>query len=234
MDMKWQQFTASVFLLVALFTASAQGQESEYFPTGEGMRFSYAIIMGDNTESISGEMVITILPRTTLGEHQAIPLSGELFIEGETDSSLVYMESLPEGIKVIASKDPDDPAPKLERKDNWELKFPLAVGNTWVSHEDSIFFRRDVSYPFTNVIEKMDDVVTVPAGTFQKCMKVREHFSGKVNLGSYDGEAEVTVEGTKWYAPGVGLIKSSMREQSPDRRLGAGGQITNELKSIGR
>jgi hypothetical protein len=68
----------------------------------------------------------------------------------------------------------------------------------------------------------MDDVVTVAAGTFERCMRVRKSFSGKVNLGSYGGNPEVTVERLLWYAPGVGQVKGSIVTKCGNAELGGG------------
>ncbi len=122
----------------------------------------------------------------------------------------------------VALQGPRDTSPKIREHDAWELKYPLAAGATWTSIEEVHQLKEQLFVPLTCVIETMDDVVAVPAGTFERCMRIRKSFSAKVNLGSYGGNPEVTVERLSWYAPGVGQIKGSAVTKCSNAELGEG------------
>lgn len=141
---------------------------------------------------------------------------------GESVSRKEFSLEDDRGVKSVASQGPRDTSPKIREHDAWELKYPLAAGATWTSVEEVHQLKEQLFVPLTCVIETMDDVVTVPAGTFERCMRIRKTFSAKVNLGSYGGNPEVTVERLSWYAPGVGQIKGSSVTKCSNAELGGG------------
>jgi hypothetical protein len=51
-----------------------------------------------------------------------------------------------------------------------------------------------------------EEAVTVPAGTFERCLKVKEE---GVRVEKVQSETyKIQVEGITWYAPGVGMVKA--------------------------
>jgi len=68
----------------------------------------------------------------------------------------------------------------------------------------------------------VDEVVTVPAGTFTKCIKVVGRGSTRKNIGPLMGSAKVEVEYYSWYAAGIGMVKAVMKESSNHLMVGAG------------
>jgi hypothetical protein len=223
----------SVLLLLTLFlTGPARGEQPDFSPSREGLTTTTKGEMQAQGHVIPFTVKVTVMAWTDLDGRRVLPLRLEYTIGDQSDTTIAYAQFLDEGIKLVAAKGPSDADPKPKQKDNWEFKYPLAVGTSWVSHEDAILMRKEFDYPLTNTIESMDDDVTVTAGTFKHCMKVKTRFEGKVNLGSYNGEAEMTVEGVRWYAPGVGVVKWELEEKSNDPTLGEGGRIVQELVSV--
>jgi hypothetical protein len=221
----------SVLLLLTLFiTGPARGEQPDYFPSREGHSTTYKVEMSKQGTTIP--LTMTVMAWRDLDEKRVLPVDLEATIGEHIQRPTVYTQFLDEGIKLVATKDRSDAAPTPKQKDNWEFKYPLAVGTSWVSHEDAVFVGFSGTYPLTNTIESMDDEVTVPAGTFKHCMKIRTWFQGEIDLGSYNGKAEMTVEGARWYAPGVGLVKRLNVEKSDDPKLQGGGQSTHELVSV--
>jgi hypothetical protein len=71
------------------------------------------------------------------------------------------------------------------------------VGDT-VSYADNSF----PNYSWISIVERVEDV-TVPAGTFQNCLKFKTIASGWIgNMEKYNGTS------FQWYAKNVGLVKS--------------------------
>jgi DUF3108-like len=58
----------------------------------------------------------------------------------------------------------------------------------------------------TSKIEALDEVVTVPAGTYRHCVKTTSAMSGSATVEGV--RATLDVHSTEWFAPDVGLIKS--------------------------
>lgn len=73
--------------------------------------------------------------------------------------------------------------------------------------------------PITSTIETLDDVVTVPAGTFQHCVRVRS--TGE----NQDG----ALEDLNWYAPNIGLIKFVRQERNS--RTHEAVEVNTQLRS---
>jgi hypothetical protein len=75
------------------------------------------------------------------------------------------------------------------------LKFPIALDNSW--NMATKVGNSTVNISLT--IESVSDEVTVPAGTFKDCLKIKQ-------VGEND--AGTSVMGYEWYAPKVGVVKS--------------------------
>lgn len=63
----------------------------------------------------------------------------------------------------------------------------------------------DDEVKLTLTIEGTNDLVTVPAGTFKNCVKIR-HVGN--NASSEKKEPELSILAYEWYAPKVGWVKS--------------------------
>jgi len=223
-------FVAFISLSVSLIIAGyAAG--GEYFPTREGFTKEFSVVVKQGQATRVTRRKVVVAPKTnlngvevdtiviTLRKPSGEPLSRKAF----------YLEN-DQGVKEIADQGPQDSNPKTLDCNEWTLKYPLAVGATWTSIEEVQPLKEKLLVPFTCVIETMDDVVTVPAGTFERCMKVKKSFSGKVNLGSYGGNPEVRVESYIWYASVIGFIKVSYLMKCSDTDLG-GGELHMEMIS---
>ena len=71
-------------------------------------------------------------------------------------------------------------------------------------------------------ILSFQDIVNVPAGQFDNCMKVVMTGSSYKDAGNYVGLTLVSVEQTNWYAPGVGLVKMERLEKTQSEALDKG------------
>ena len=76
--------------------------------------------------------------------------------------------------------------------------------------------------PLDLSIESLDDTITVPAGQFSKCMRIKMTGSAYKNAGNYVGLTLVNVEQTNWYSPGVGLVKLERLETTQSAALDKG------------
>ncbi|MFZ0932345.1 MAG: hypothetical protein WAN11_27345 [Syntrophobacteraceae bacterium] len=215
-------FVAFVSLSVSLIIAGyAAG--GEYTVSREGFTKVFRVYLKQGNETKERRIEGVVGPKTNLNgilvDTMIVTMSKPA---GESVSGKEFSLENDQGVKKVASQGPRDKSPKMMEHGEWELKYPLAAGTTWTSIEAVQPLKEKLFVPFTCVIETMDDVVTVPAGTFERCMRVRKSFSGKVNPGSYGGNPEVTVERFLWYAPFIGQIKGSSVTKCSNTELGGG------------
>jgi hypothetical protein len=71
-----------------------------------------------------------------------------------------------------ASQPDGAPEPIIRETPNYFVKVPIKIGTTWASVWQTSQFGRQITFPTTKIIESTDEVVTVPAGTFNKCVKI--------------------------------------------------------------
>ena len=129
----------------------------------------------------TAKFIITRLPKQELKQKITTPLKTDFVTEhGVSQSYIVYVFSEPGGIYHFAIQSSKDTEPKMYFP-IYYLKEPIQVGAEWKS-----------GYT-TGIIESVDDEVTVPAGTFKNCVRVKTTFPKQEKI--------------EWFAPGVGSIK---------------------------
>lgn len=195
----------------------------EYSPFHEGFTQAYGLYLkqGSETKEMRGELVVG--PKTNINGIEVYLTTNTLRnANGESVAVKYFSLENDQGVKSIARQGPHDRNPMVNEHEVWELKYPLAAETTWTSTEQVFSLKEKLFVPFTCVIETMDDVVTVPAGTFERCMRVRKYFNGTANLGAYGGNPNVTVERLSWYAPNIGEIKGNSVTKCSNAELGGG------------
>ena len=195
----------------------------EYSVSREGFTKEYSVSLNRGNETKESRHEAVVGPKTNLN---GIEVSTTIITKRKPGagplSSKYFSVENDEGVKSIAHQGPFDKSPKTEEQDAWELKYPLFAGKTWTSTDKINSLKEKFTAPITSVAEAMDDVVSVPAGTFKNCMRIKRSFSGKVNFWSYGGEVEVTLERYLWYAPGFGYIKGVDNIKCSNPELGGG------------
>jgi len=81
-------------------------------------------------------------------------------------------------------------------------------------------------------IAAIDDVVQVPAGRFEDCVRVEATGVALVSADRGNLEVEVRVTQIEWYAPDVGLVKST-RLEATDSPFLRNGEYLQELLEVG-
>ncbi len=195
----------------------------EYSVSREGFTKEYTYTLTRSNETREGRMESVEGPKTNLN---GIEVSTTIFTASKSGadahSTKYFSVENDEGVKSIARQGPLDKSPKTKEQDAWDLKYPLFAGRSWTSTDEINSLKEKFIAPVTCVVEAMDDVVSVPAGTFKNCMRIKKSFSGKVNFWSYGGEVEITREGYSWYAPDVGYIKGVDNIKCSNPELGGG------------
>ena len=85
----------------------------------------------------------------------------------------------------------------------------------------------------TATIEELDDTVEIRSGRFPHCLHVVLKGTTTVRADRGHAVAEVAVEHQEWYAPGVGLVRTTRTESSKSTFL-VSGSYTQVLVEFSR
>lgn len=206
-------------------TSHATGTGLErYYPLQAGATWEYQIqrkgMFGD-----SGNISIfmkAMKPRQLAGK-QVTPIQ-------INDSDIDFMVVDGTGVYELGEQKMNDIEPTVHRQPAYSIKYPLQVGTTWQDMTDTVLLEQRVEdIPVTARIEAVDDIVTVPAGTFEGCIRVKYTAKVTADMDKREGtgmkifgKANIEIEDYQWYAPNVGFIKQVRKESSNHLMFGSG------------
>ena len=225
--MRLRCFPIAAIVLTAVAMAGCGHKAENYFPLEKGRYWEY-------------QMKVSILGHDAI-QKQVYRNQGT----GELDGKSVLIREYPggghgyfrvtgEGVERVASAGLMSDDLKPDPAGQFVLKMPFRPGTRWRSTsrlsliESRTFEPTDRIIPLhipvhmTFVIEADDDKVSVPAGDYSRCLRV--HGTGALTIRVDRGyhRADIKVDETDWYAPGVGLIKSQRTEASESYFLKTG------------
>ena len=193
-----------------------------YYPLDEGRRWEYQVYVNKKEglypgleSKISGKQVCTIFPQRELKGKRVTPMQMENIHGGSVSTRFLFYIKDQNSIYEFASQKPEDVEPKIIHDDI--IKYPIKVGNSWQEMETSSLEPR-ISIPINTTIESIDEVVTVPAGTFKECLKIKstgfaEKVFGEEQVWPPKENVKVEKERYDWFAPNVGHIKIILKEK---------------------
>jgi len=201
---------------------------ASYVPEKEGSRYEY--ISRWKTRNKSG----TVNSKYNFLEHrllngiktEPIHVSYRHTPSGKSGSYFMFYVLDDSGYYEYAKQKSDMPEPEILDKPFYDIKSPCYVGRVWEGEFDTYLLIRKIKIPAIYTIDRADDIVTVPAGTFNRCMRIRWYSHVKNSKGYI-----IKANGYYWYALGVGYIKSIEKVECTDPTTGGGGTITTELVS---
>ena len=85
--------------------------------------------------------------------------------------------------------------------------------------------------PAENVIETVKETVVVPAGKFKNCMKITTNGFAFHSGTQHKSRTLVEIKESRWYAKGIGLVKSTRLETSTSDAFGTREEVL-ELESF--
>jgi hypothetical protein len=181
---------AYIAVVLGLLACSGGRGAETYFPLNEGRVWEYEGV----TETKSGELkarsklIISNLRARELQNKNVTPMMIIIKIEGgdipeekKQVSSISYVTYDATGVLEVAMQDDRDKAPRMLNPLRLLIPNPIKVGQA------------DKTGTRVVTIEAVSDKVTVPAGTFENCIRVNENDTL--------GQDEI------WYAPNVGEIQ---------------------------
>ncbi|MFI5354228.1 MAG: hypothetical protein ACHQX0_01330 [Desulfobaccales bacterium] len=189
--MKARLIAAILVLLPLLPVNNLYGSEpaSKYYPLKPGLTWTY-MVTSEKTDN--GKIVITNLPAKEINGVSVTPRKWDM--GGVVRYHLMAMDSM--GIYRYGEQQDENAEPVLTKPKAYSLRDPVAAGTTW----DLPSKMGEDELTINLTVESSTDSVTVPAGTYKDCVKIK-HVGGRKG-------APISLEAYEWYAPEVGLVKS--------------------------
>ena len=81
--------------------------------------------------------------------------------------------------------------------------------------------------PVIASITAINETVTVPAGKYYNCLRIEANGEKFIREGKYAYQPKMTIStnNTRWYAPGIGLVKETQIDKSNIHMYPLGGFI---------
>jgi len=214
---------AVAMLLLALAGCGRPG--NDYFPLDPGLNWDYRVTVAIKGEAQVQRLLLGSLPPKTVDGVAYYPrrlLDGQMEYHERTAEGVVTVDPV-SGKKDLVLP----PGPKTGAK--WQggthIFFLEVTGVFAPTFEERV----QTTIPLEFTVEADDDTVTVGAGTFEHCLRVKA--TGSIFAGStlrdFMGIRFIQVEQTDWYAPGVGLIRRVRNESTTPAEWS--NQYTQEL-----
>jgi len=212
--------------LVLLAAGVGWGADLEtYFPVKEGFRWEYQVLKTEDLKGLGDESfnedfvyIVTNFAPRPLKERQVFPKKGEFAGGSGEKTTISFFVVDKESVYEWAEQGAKDPEPKFYEFPLYYLKAPLTAGAAW---EVRTYADLDETVKITQtaVIDSISDTITVPAGNFAGCIKVRAAGTTTTTLTDLPGtdkgtetEAVVSTEELSWFAPNVGLVRNIAKE----------------------
>jgi len=181
----------SLVAVLMLSFLSLEADAADYFPLQVGNRWTYSPSYGDK-----GDRVDTIVGTETVNGTFTYIWNRQEAPDDNYNEKRWYAkdDSYVKFYRIWGNEGLDPPFNPISP---WRVfKLNPIVGDTWISEADFGAF----DFKTTYYVESTTDDVTVPAGTFSNCVRVRE--LNEMTLGN---QTEYEYE-KHWYAPSVGPV----------------------------
>lgn len=227
-----------VAVVISLGACRPAPQSDALFPLDAGHRWTYRVTTRIGEDASERET----LTLRTLGRETLAALGDEAAWHRRSDSGIDYwLRADASGIYRVASKSDLDPEPKPDKPHRFVLKAPFAVGTQWQAPTTAYLlmrhseFPREIrhthpSVPMIYQIEALAETLDVPAGHFERCVRVRGSASVRIYADPASGWRDLPLTSLEWYCPGVGLVRMERSEPATSAFL-TGGTRTLELES---
>ena len=210
----------------------------ELFPLEPGHRWTYRQVT--DLED-GGHDVATLVLRTLPGEDYE---NRPAFRRRSDDGVLYWLRRDDSGIYRVATRHELQAEPVKDAAPRYVLKEPVAVGTEWQAPTVAYLLKRTQGYPpelrnegkpvaMRYAIEALKESVTVPAGRFENCVRVRGSGTLKLYADGTAGWRDLPLVTVEWYCPGPGLVKLERQEPAKSPFL-IGGTLRMELQEWAR
>ncbi len=224
---------AAVFSTLLIACAPPKPAPDDYFPLEAGHEWTYRVTTSsdDNTPQVD-TLVIHARAAENMGGDPAHRRHSH-------DGNNYWLRSDRTGIYRIASRNALDRFAQADEPHRYVLSKPYEPGTSWKNTTTAYVLQRRSEvpkeirrthkpFPMTYTIAAMDDKVSVPAGSFDRCMRVEGTAAIRLYVDAQFAWRDIPLTTREWYCPGVGLVKVERQEPSPSRFM-VGGSVVLEL-----
>ena len=213
-------------IFLVFISAGCSKKENSYFPLSSGLKWHYNVAL-TTRDGLEKQKYI-------LQNIGADELNGEsVFLRKSLDGTILYYSISDDGIYYLGNLDIRESKPIFFADKQIVIPTPFAIDTEWeqVTHTRLLKktgppqrteFKIIAEVPLEIKIESLEDTVIVPAGQFNKCMRIKMIGSAYKDAGNYVGLTLVNVEQTNWYSSGVGLVKMERIETTQSDALDKG------------
>jgi hypothetical protein len=214
----------------------AAPSDDTLFPLGDGHRWTYRV------STVIDEPGLSQSETLVLANRGADTIDGAVSWRRRSDSGIEYwLRSDATGIYRIASRNPLEREPQLDKPRRYVLQKPYAVGTEWEAPTTAYLLARKnevprevrythKSFPMRYRIEALGEQVQTPAGQFEGCVRVAGRAEIRLYVDALFQWREIPLATLEWYCPRVGLVRVERNEPSPTKFM-VGGKVTMELTS---
>lgn len=209
-------------LLVIVFMAFGCSKPADtYFPYTEGMYREYQKFeTGMFGMQNSSKLMITNLKERELNGKKVFPLKYEEEIASVGKRTwFIFVSEEKDGLTVFANQPVNTVEPIILNPPRYFIKFPLTAGTEWEEESKTYSLQKIVPIMIRKSIVSTDETVTVPSGTYNKCLKIKGIGHATIDMG-FLGNVPVDKEVYDWYAPNIGWIKGFVKENSNNLLVG--------------
>ena len=228
------RLATALVLAMATATVPACRRESQsYHPLAAGTHWEYRVSERaqhrDRPEQrADGEIFTeTVLPARELNGRTVIPLQADML--GHKATSFVVERR--DGIYAVARQELDQQEIKTHDVPQCLLPYPPVKEVTCDLEAPELYETTEFKLTGVAHIEADDEVVTVPAGIYHNCLRIRAEASGSAHLPDRLGTVSMKTEEIQWWAPGVGMVKTQLKQEMDPKSFGWGTR-TMELVSF--
>ncbi|NKB39377.1 MAG: hypothetical protein GKR93_19770 [Gammaproteobacteria bacterium] len=186
---------------------------NSYYPLTGGYTWHYSIRENSVTELKHKKEIV-----------QNIGIEEGDYIQKYFKGAKLYLQEDEEGIRIARVILDNGKELKNDEYSSTILNKPFVIENTWndiiISHlyNNAEPGSQDVieAIPVLTSIVAIDDVVKVPAGKYTRCLRIESTGEKFIREGKYAYQPKMTVnvKNTRWYAPGIGLVKEIQSDEA--------------------
>jgi hypothetical protein len=204
-----------LFFLLPAHSLYGGEPAARYYPLKPGLTWTYNV---SSDKSETRKIVVTNLPAKEINGISVTPRKWDK--SGLVSYSLMATDNM--GIYRYAEQKDEDAEPVPIKPKSYSLRDPVATGTTWEITSKMGEAELTVNLTIDSIIE----TVTVPAGTFKDCAKIKH------KGGSQKEDAGFSLEAYEWYAPEVGLVKSIVTITRIEKKAKIAEHLTYQLESF--
>jgi hypothetical protein len=215
-----------------LLLTSCRGANTSFLPLDEGQTWTYQVNIGSMLGSMDAKTTQVIftdvnMPARELAGKSVTPQKAE--VDGHT-FAIAFLGEDSDGIFTLASQSPDATEPAIKTPPEYNLHRPFKSGTQWDLPSTTLTTSQRVPVALHVTIESDNDTITVPIGTFERCLKLVSHGDTTRQMGPFMGGPRIHVDDTTWYCPGTGYAKEVRKETNNFWH----GEMSVQLESRGK